>query len=151
MKFNTRQFRNALGCFATGVCVVTAKGDGGRMIGLTVNSFSSVSLKPPLVLWSLGRDSWAWDEFGRAKAFSVHVLGEVGRALSQYFAKRNVKADAAHLRALGRALAQLDCRIIARIEAGDHVIIVGRVLKFAHKQGKPLLYHRGRYGKLAEK
>ena len=85
--FSTLDFRNALGSFATGVTVVTALGRNGQKVGMTANSFNSVSLDPALVLWSIGRDTNCFDDFMAAEAFAIHVLAEDQQELSNRFAK----------------------------------------------------------------
>ena len=154
MKFDRRAFRNALGCFATGVTVVTTVADNGDPVGLTANSFSSVSLDPPLVLFCLGRSSNNLDAFIASGRFAVNVLGDDQRDLSVRFsttiedrwdgvAWETWETGAPVLRG---CLATLDCETEAVHEGGDHVIIVGRVKRLSSvPEGKPLLYFRGNY------
>lgn len=153
-----RKLRNALGCFTTGVCVVTAATEAGP-IGLTINSFASVSLDPPLVLWSLDRASDRAEAFHVADRFAINVLTEDMRDLSARLAQKGAYAvpdDAldpgpGDVPVLHGALAQFVCTIEARHEGGDHVIFVGRVVQFAHAEaGRPLVYYRGQYRSLAE-
>jgi len=159
MSQDSRALRDALGQFATGVAVVTVKTAGGETVGLTVNSFTSVSLDPPLVLWSLDRQSDRFDAFMSADHFAVNVLGDECLSLSQRLSRKGERSladepfvDGAFDQALiNRAIAHFECRIEARHPGGDHVIFVGRVLSFNHTNtGRPLLYYRGRYRGLAD-
>ncbi len=151
---DVRKFRNALGWFTTGVAVVTTCEGGGTPIGITVNSFSSVSLDPPLVLWCLDKQSDTLVVFEKATHFTVNVLREEHQEVSSRLAKKGDHSlegvDLIHCEsgtpALKEALAHFECEIEARHDAGDHVIMVGRVLKFDFvEEGRPLLYHRGAY------
>lgn len=162
MSLDIRAFRNALGCFATGIAVVTAKGDdqAAEAKGITVNSFSSVSLEPPLVLWCLGKTSKRYDLFTKPDKFTISILSEAQRAISERLA---VSTDCSlaglplvecenGAPGLAHALAIFECRREAMHEAGDHVILVGHVMRFeARDEGDPLLYFRGRYGALTSK
>ena len=152
-----RRLREALGSFVTGVTVITARDAGGAPQGLTANSFSSVSLEPPLVLFSLARTADCFAAFESADAFGVNVLRSEQEALSGRFAtKEAAKWDGVGWRPgyegcplLNEALATFECRVTARHEGGDHVIYVGEVVRFAHEpQGEPLVFFRGRYAAL---
>lgn len=158
MTDETRQFRNALGCFATGVCVITAHTETGP-IGLTVNSFASVSLDPPLILWSLDRASDRMEAFHIVDRFAVNVLAEEHQELSARLARKGAHAipedvlDPApgDVPVIHGAMAQFVCSVEARHDGGDHVIFVGRVLRFhARERGTPLLYYRGNYRTLED-
>ncbi|ABS64495.1 flavin reductase domain protein FMN-binding [Parvibaculum lavamentivorans DS-1] len=149
-----RKFRNALGWFATGVAVITTRVKGGEPFGITVNSFSSVSLDPPLVLWCLDKKSDTLAAFEQATHFTVNVLREEHQDLSARLARKgdhslagmDVREGESGSPALAEALAHFECEIEARHDAGDHVIMVGRVVKFDYvEEGRPLLYHRGAY------
>lgn len=151
---DVRKFRNALGCFTTGVAVVTTREDAKAPIGITVNSFSSVSLDPPLVLWCLDKKSDTLAIFQKATHFTVNVLREEHTEVSSRLAKKGDHSlegielldSESGIPALKEALAHFECEIDARHDAGDHVIMVGRVLKFDYvDDGRPLLYHRGGY------
>jgi len=158
MSFDTRAFRYALGCFPTGVTVVTV-GAGAAHIGMTVNSFASVSLDPPLVLWCMDLRSSHYQAFTKAKNFTISMLGSKHETVSVRLAKPG-EHDLGGLEltptengppGLADALAVLECVREKEHEAGDHTIIVGRVLRFSwHKTGAPLVFFRGRYGALAE-
>lgn len=152
-----RAFRDALGWFTTGVAVITAQADNEPPIGITVNSFSSVSLDPPLVLWCLDKGSDTFETFERADHFAVNVLHRGHQDLSNRLAKKGDHALEGLEVAVGDSgcprlsdiLAHFECKIVARHDAGDHVIFVGEVLDFsAAEEGEPLLYHRGRYHEL---
>jgi len=151
---DVRRFRNALGCFTTGVAVVTARPDDGEPIGITVNSFSSVSLDPPLVLWCLDKKSDTLSLFEKATHFTVNVLREEHADVSSRLARKGAHSlegvelieGASGTPALKEALAHFECEVEARHDAGDHIIMIGRVLKFDYvEEGRPLLYHRGGY------
>lgn len=147
------EYRQALGCFATGVVVVTAMGPSGPM-GLTINSFTSVSLAPRLVLWCLDMDSERGRIFLQSPRFGLNVLAAGQRDLAARFAEPGSNAwpieaartpDASGLQLEG-GLAFLDCRAVQRIELGDHIVIVGEVEAFCARGGDGLTYYQGRYG-----
>jgi flavin reductase (DIM6/NTAB) family NADH-FMN oxidoreductase RutF len=148
-----RAFRHALGRFATGVAVVTTRTPDGKLEGLTANSFSSVSLDPPLVLWCLQRDAASAPGFAAAGMFAVNVLGAHQHALSLHFATPTADkfAGLGHTRGLGgcplldASLAHFECRTENTVDAGDHVIFIGRVLRLTHRDGEPLIFSGGRY------
>lgn len=150
------RYRRALGAFSTGVCVVTAHTPEGAF-GITVNSFTSVSLDPPLVLWCLDAKSERHGLFAAAERFAVHVLPVEDRGMSDRFAWGVCRlsedefdtADPAPPR-LKNALARLDCVAEQRLPMGDHLTIVGRVLDFDSRAGDALTYFRGRYGTAAD-
>lgn len=152
--FDVRAYRRALGGFATGVCVVTAHTIEGPF-GITVNSFTSVSLDPPLVLWCLDVASDRHDAFAGAERFAVHVLPVEDREMSDRFAWGVCRlsedefevGDPAPPR-LKNALTRLDCLTHKRIPMGDHLIVVGRVTAYeAADSGDALTYFRGAYGR----
>ncbi len=153
---DTRSFRNALGTFTTGVTVVTAVGDDGPM-GMTVNSFSSVSLDPPLVLWSPAKSSARHGLFTGAEHFVIHVLSAEQHELGLRFARPGssfsdldwrLNAEGAPL--ISGTLARFECARSSLHDAGDHTIIIGRVLRAAHREGAPLCFSRGSFGHFAE-
>jgi len=158
MSFDTRAFRQALGTFPTGVAVVTATPSGGHPMGITVNSFTSVSLEPPLVLWCLDRKSDRFGTFREAAHHTVSVLGTAHEAVSARLAKQGAHhldgigliATELGPPALADALAVFECEREAVHEGGDHAILIGRVLRFARREaGAPLVFFQGRYGALA--
>ncbi len=156
-EFDTRSFRDALGNFATGVTVVTAKGEDGTLAGVTANSFNSVSMEPPLILWSLDRGSPSLKVLENASHFCVHILAEEQNDLCMKFAKSGDDKfnGVKYTEGLGGApmfdgcLAQFECRSVARHDGGDHVIIVGEVERFHSAEGGPLIFFRGQLGDLA--
>jgi flavin reductase (DIM6/NTAB) family NADH-FMN oxidoreductase RutF len=151
--FDDRDFRNALGRFATGVTIVTTSTADGAPLGLTVSSFNAVSLQPPLVLWSLDRSSTTLAAFDEATHFAVNVLGADQVELSNRFAGRSEDkfADLACTVGAGGApllpdcVAYFECRTVHRYDGGDHVIFVGEVEAYRHGPGAALLFHDGRY------
>ena len=153
--FDKRTLRDAFGSFATGVTIVTTSGPAGD-IGLTANSFSSVSLDPPMVLWSLSRTSSNIDVYRNSAHFAVHILSADQEALSSRFASKGV--DRFGGLALDRGpdgipmlpdcMARFACKMAYQYEGGDHVIFVGEILDFSHSARKPLVFHGGRYGML---
>jgi flavin reductase (DIM6/NTAB) family NADH-FMN oxidoreductase RutF len=158
MSQNSRAFRDALGHFATGVAVVTASSEAG-VLGLTINSFASVSLDPPLILWSLDKASDRFGALMAASHFAVNMLGGEARDLAQRLARKGqsgldgeaVRMSARGVPLLGRAIAHFECSVEHRYEGGDHIIFVGRVLAFDHtSHSDPLIYYRGRYRALSE-
>ncbi len=156
---DARSLRNAFGSFATGVTIVTTRDLAGTDAGLTANSFSSVSLKPPMVLWSLSRTSSSIGPFNNAAHFAVHVLSAEQEALSQRFAAKETdkfagvptERGAGGIPLLTHCAARFVCRTAHRHEGGDHVIFVGEVLDFLHSERPPLVFHGGRYGMLLRK
>jgi flavin reductase (DIM6/NTAB) family NADH-FMN oxidoreductase RutF len=151
---DARDLRNALGCFSTGVTVITALAPDGRNVGLTANSFSSVSLNPPLVLWSLVKRSTSLTAFQDATHFAVNVLGRDQEHIASHFARTSADKFAGidWIAGLGGApllhgvLAQFQCRNAFRHDGGDHMIFIGAVEAYCHGPGEPLLYSRGQYG-----
>ena len=151
-EFTERQFRDALGLFPTGVAIVVAR-VGETLLGATISSFNSVSLSPPLVLFSLSKKSLSAGLWRSAKTFSISILGEEERELSNRFAKAGadkwqgldpLMSDEGipHLRA---GLATFMCRTFAVHDGGDHDIFIGEVIAFSTSAGEPLLFHRGKY------
>lgn len=147
-------FRAALGRFATGVTIVTARADSGALVGLTANSFNSVSMSPPLVLWSLSNQSSALPVFRRGSHYAINVLSAQQRELAQRFAARGVdrwqgvaySEGASGAPLLDGAIATFECFNRSLYEEGDHVIFVGQVERCQHRGDvRPLLYHGGRF------
>ena len=151
--FDPRDFRNALGTFATGVTIVTIAGPDGSPIGLTCNSFNSVSLSPPLVLWSLSLRSPNLSNFLQAPHFAVNVLAADQVELARQFAQsRTNKFEGVAYRSgtggvplIDSAAAQLECRNEMRYYSGDHVIFIGHVLRYVWRDCVPLIFLRGEY------
>lgn len=149
-------FRRACGRFATGVAIVTTLDAGGAPCGLTVNSFTSVSLEPPLVLFCLDRGSQALAAFEQANSFVVNILDEAQRELSQRFATRqddrfagiDYRLGVSGAPVLADSLAILECRRHAVLDGGDHLVFLGQVIDVSARDGDPLLYFAGRYRQL---
>ena len=153
MTIDPRQFRHALGQFATGITVVTTRDAGGRPLGLTVSAFCSVSLHPPLVLVCVDARSETHAAFAESGVFGVSVLAEGQEAVSERFARAG-RAKFADLEMVtGQngaalvpgALAHIECSVTASYPAGDHTIYVGKVLGLSVHPGRPLVYHTGAY------
>ena len=152
--FSTTDFRAALGMFATGVTIVTARGAGGAPVGLTANSFNSVSLNPPLVLWSLARSAGSMAEFERGSHYAINILAAEQHALAERFASKSAdrfadlvfREGAGGAPILDGAAAVFECFNRSRYEEGDHVIFVGEVERCSWRAGaQPLIFHGGRY------
>lgn len=154
-----RAFRKALGSFATGVTIVTTCDADGNDIGVTANSFNSVSLDPPLVLWSLSKKARSIDAFTNAEHFAVHVLAADQEALSNRFAQSGIAKflgvdltrGPGNIPLLHGCAARFQCQTTYHYDGGDHVIIVGRVLDFDHTEAAPLVFHGGRYALASHK
>lgn len=147
-------FRAALGQFTTGVTIVTARDAQGQLIGLTANSFNSVSLSPPLVLWSLARYSSSMLGFLSAQHYAINVLAADQRPLAERFASKGIdRFEGVHWRAgltgapvIDGAVAVFECVHHGQHDAGDHVIFVGQVQHCSRRVGAaPLVYHGGRF------
>ena len=150
-----RDFRNALGTYATGVTIITAAAPDGKPYGLTCNSFASVSLNPPLVLWSLVVYSSSLTVFQNASHFTVNVLGASHQALANKFAKSSDDkfSGVDWMPGLGGApvlvdsVANFQCRSVNRYYGGDHVIFLGAVEAYTYNAAEPLLFARGAFGR----
>ena len=153
----TRELRNALGCFATGITVVTARDGQGRPVGLTVNSFNSVSLEPPLIVWSLGLQTQVRPVFEHCRYYAVNVLAEDQVHISHRFASRdadkfaglNLTDGIEGVPLLDGCCARFECRNSLRHPGGDHLVFVSEVVRFGSSDRPPLLFHAGAYRKLA--
>ena len=157
MTFDARTFRNALGCFATGITIVTSQSADGERLGFTANSFNSVSLDPPLVLFSLDRTAYSLKAFEAAGVFAINILREDQEAVSVAFARAlsnkwegvRVESWVTGSPILAESLASFDCQTTSMHDGGDHVIFVGRVLQLqVRAEGRPLVYFRGAYRQL---
>ncbi len=152
---NARAFRDALGRFPTGVTVITVAGPEGP-VGFTANSFASLSLDPPLVLWSPAKASARYPLLVAAPFYTIHVLAADQTALSGRFVRGGAGFDGlAHemtpegVPAIPGTLARFDCALHATHDGGDHTIVVGRVIRAHLGAGDPLVFHGGRYGGFA--
>jgi flavin reductase (DIM6/NTAB) family NADH-FMN oxidoreductase RutF len=152
--FSLPEFRAALGMFATGVTIVTARGPGGEPVGLTANSFNSVSMAPPLVLWSLSRSAGSMPAFERGSHYAINILAAEQHALAERFASKAVdrfknlafREGAGGAPIIEGAAAVFECFNRSRYEEGDHVIFVGEVEHCERREGaQPLIFHGGRY------
>jgi flavin reductase (DIM6/NTAB) family NADH-FMN oxidoreductase RutF len=146
-------FRGALGTFVTGVTVVTTDSPEGP-VAIVANSFASVSLDPPLILWSPAKSSHRFEHFAGSRRFAVHVLSENQRDVCAAIIKsKTAIADIAHetshcgMPIISGSLATFECNLETTHDAGDHVIVVGRVTKAHHQGGDPLVFHGGQYGR----
>ena len=155
---DARDFRNALGCFPTGVCLVTALAPDGARVGMTANSFSSVSLDPPMVLWSLSRKASSAAVFRDAEYFAINVLAVGDEELSAHFAKSGADKftrfaarfapGVGGAPVLDGAAATFECHSRHRYYGGDHIIVIGVVERYAYREAAPLVFQGGRYATL---
>lgn len=153
MTIDPVSFRRALGCFPTGVAVATTTGAGGEPVGITISSFNSVSLDPPLVLWSIDKNAVCYRDFAIAEHFAVNVLSLDELELSARFAQRtgdkfgglDVRTGAGGVPILPAFAACFECASEHRYDGGDHTIIVGRVIAFEDHDKEPLIFHRGQF------
>lgn len=150
-----RAFRDALGCFATGVTVVTIQSDHGPM-GFTANSFSSLSMAPPLVLWSPAKASSRFAQYRAARHYAIHILRHDQGDIIKRFIRGGLGFEGMSFRhndegvpLIPDCLARFDCAQHATHDGGDHLIIVGRVIRCATTTGAPLIFAQGQYGKIA--
>jgi len=149
-------FRGALGSFVTGVTIITTDSPEGP-VAIVANSFASVSLSPPLVLWSPAKSSKRFEHFAGSRRFAVHVMGADQRDICSAILKsktaiNDVPTQLSHcgMPIIEGALATFECSLEATHDAGDHVIVVGRVTKAHHQGGAPLVFQGGKYGSFKE-
>jgi 3-hydroxy-9,10-secoandrosta-1,3,5(10)-triene-9,17-dione monooxygenase reductase component len=153
-----KEFRAALGAFATGVTVITARADDGSPVGITANSFNSVSIDPPMVLWSLSKKALSLPVFQQSGEWAVHVLSAEQEPLSTRFARAGTDKFAglaldespAGVPLLRGCAARFSCRTSFQYEGGDHIIFVGEVTGFERSESAPLVFHAGRYALAAQ-
>ena len=159
MTFNSEYFKKSLSLFATGVTVITGSTPQGLPVGLTANAFTAVSLEPPLVLVCLDNNTSCLEAFSDGERFAVNILGEHQQALSDIFAGpqkykfRNQVYDTweSDCPIFPGCLVNLECLRVNLFEAGDHVILLGRVERIEHlEQGRPLLYYKSKYCHLGD-
>jgi flavin reductase (DIM6/NTAB) family NADH-FMN oxidoreductase RutF len=152
--FSAQEFRSALGMFATGVTIVTGRDTSGQRIGLTANSFNSVSMAPPLVLWSLARAAGSMPAFTRGSHYAINILSADQRELAERFSRTqsdrfsgvSFREGIGGAPILEGAAAVFECFNRSRYEEGDHVIFVGEVERCQRREGaQPLIFHGGRY------
>jgi len=159
MTIDPREFRDTVGHFATGITIITTCQEDGTPVGLTANSFTSLSLDPPMVLFCLDNNVASFDSFRAGRHFAVNILSEKQRDLSSRFAKsgpekwEGVVFDAGHTGSpiLPGSLACMECKVSSINEGGDHVIVIGEVIRMERTQedAMPLLYYRGGYANLS--
>jgi len=157
--FDPKDFRNALSMFATGVTIVTTRADDGAAVGMTANSFNSVSLDPPMVLWSLAKNARSLPVFSAAPFWNVHILSNDQDALSNRFARAGedkfagLELDpcASNMPLIRGCSARFQCRTAFQYEGGDHIIFVGEVIGYDRTDTPPLLYVTGQYAVAAHK
>ncbi|MDB4456213.1 flavin reductase family protein [bacterium] len=162
MSIDQRALRNALGQFPTGVTVITADPEGYEPFGVTANSFASVSLDPPLVLWSLQKNSDTFDAFAAAKHFAINILSADQQDISNQYAKKHNHGLAADVYQpgiagtplLNNAIVSFECEVDVCHDGGDHIIMVGKVLAIRDlseddlTNANPLVFHAGKYREL---
>jgi flavin reductase (DIM6/NTAB) family NADH-FMN oxidoreductase RutF len=156
MGVSKEEFRSALGRFASGVTVVTARRRDGELLGITVSAFTSVSLDPPLVLVCIDKRASLHDHLAEGASFAVNILSQDQELMSRRFASKDENRfngtayrDSDGVPILDGALATLKCRVVHSYPGGDHTIIVGEVESTAIEDGKPLAYFRGGYVQLS--
>lgn len=158
MAVNVDLFKKVMGNYPTGVTIVTTADENGTPLGLTVNSFASVSLNPTLILWSIDKRVSTYDIFTNTDRFAVHVLASDQGDLASLFATRGVdrfgnsKWDWSEhkLPVLDGVAGVLQCKVFNRVEAGDHMILIGEVIDVQDFDKKPLLYHKRTFGEIPE-
>ncbi|AOV06739.1 flavin reductase family protein [Sporosarcina ureilytica] len=151
-------FKSVMGNYPTGVTVVTAFNEQNEPMGLTVNSFASVSLDPLLILWSIDKNAGSYDDFLKVERFSVNILAADQGDICQLFASRVADRFAQcewekselSLPVLKDSLATLQCKVHQKVEAGDHTIMIGEVVDIQNNDKNPLLYHKRTFGQIPE-
>ena len=152
-QIDPKAFRRALGNFATGVTVITAQDDEGNRVGVTANSFNSVSLDPALILWSIDKRSRSQDVFLKTSHFTVNVLSvdqinvsnNFARPIEDKFAEMEYREGAGGSVVLENCAAHFECELYQTLDGGDHIILIGKVIHFSDNGKAPLLYHQGAY------
>ncbi len=153
-KYRVDEFKKAMGNYPTGVTVVTALDENGKPMGLTVNSFASVSLDPLLILWSIDKRLYSYEAFQKVEQFAVNILAEEQGEVCQIFSSKiedrfaqcKWSKSSNSLPILEDTLAVLQCKVFNRINAGDHTIMIGEVIEIHNQDKNPLLYHRRTIG-----
>ena len=157
MGIDSRAFRDALGLFPTGVCVVTTIDADHKAVGMTVNSFSALSLDPPLVLWCIQKESERFDTYCNAQGFGVSILAEDQQDLSDRYAQKEQYEMSSGSYRIGRSgqavlhqcLGSFECSLQQTIDGGDHIILLGEVLDMERRDdARPLLFYGGEYRQL---
>jgi flavin reductase (DIM6/NTAB) family NADH-FMN oxidoreductase RutF len=153
LEFDRKKFRAALGQYATGVAIVTAQSPGQSPVGMTINSFASVSLDPPLILWSVQSDTASAPYFLQASGFAITILAADQKALAMRFAKTDsakfegldVRMGSTGMPIIPGGIAEFECVMENIISAGDHDILIGRVISFQTKSAPALGFHNGKF------
>ncbi|WP_448212065.1 flavin reductase family protein [Colwellia sp. MEBiC06753] len=152
-----KEFRHALGKFPTGVTIITTKNQDNEYIGITASSFNSVSLNPPLILWSIDKNARSLPSFPDNGHYAIHVLKDDQQALSNKFARQgedkfagiNITEGLGNVPLLDEYCVRFQCRCEHQYDGGDHIIMVGRVLDFdTNDSDNPLIFHSGSYAKI---
>ena len=149
---DTRALRTALGAYPTGVAIVTTNPDIDNPVGMTINSFCSLSLDPPLVGWCIDRNSACLEAFKRCQGFSISILNAGQERLARRFATRGadkfagITCDLAYGPLIPEACAWLRCSLVSQVPLGDHLMLVGRVGEFGDSERAPMVFSRGRFG-----
>jgi flavin reductase (DIM6/NTAB) family NADH-FMN oxidoreductase RutF/DNA-binding IclR family transcriptional regulator len=151
--FDARALRSALGAFVTGVTVITTQDRSGKPHGLTANSFNTVSLDPPLILWSQSKKAGSYEVFQQAQEFAISILAEDQIEVSARFASRHddrfegvaVERSFCGLPVIANSSAWLYCRTVSRVDGGDHTIYIGEIQKIARSGRRPLVFGGGQY------
>ncbi|MES2189641.1 MAG: flavin reductase family protein [Pseudomonadota bacterium] len=157
---DAQRFRKALGSFPTGICLVTTVTEDGKREGMTINSFASVSLAPPLILWSIRDDARSSDAFLTSRTFVLSVLAAGQAELAMHFAKPALdkfescedafEAGIGGCPRLRHSVATYECSVYSRHQEGDHTILLGRVQAFSDSDDTPLMFHAGKMGSMHE-
>src|SRR5690625_89119 len=158
MNMDQRQVRTIAGTFATGVTVVTTIGTNGKPVGMTANSFSSLSLNPPLVLVSINKGASLYKDFMETDFFGINILSEYQENVSRHFSRKNIDRFAGipyeegitGAPILPDTIGYFDCAVHHFYDGGDHTIIIGEIKHGEVKEGEPLLFYRGKYRKIEE-
>ncbi len=156
MALDAREIRNVMGHFATGVTVITTSDITGKPFGLTVNSFTSLSLNPPLVVVCVDKTVDCYSCFDESKVFAVNVLSEDQEELSRRFATKGIEKFAGIQWRMGehgsplldRVIGTIECKVTLSYEGGDHTIFLGEILSATAKGDRPLLFFKGKYHRL---
>lgn len=158
MTISTEEFRRVLGHYASGITVVTAVVDG-QAVGMTCQSFFSLSMDPPLIAFAPSKSSRSYADIRQSKSFCINVLSEGQRHISNSFARSNSdkfegvdwKTGKTGSPILLKVLSWIDCEFEAEHDAGDHYLVIGRVVEMSATEQKPLLYFQGKYAEIAVK
>jgi flavin reductase (DIM6/NTAB) family NADH-FMN oxidoreductase RutF len=154
MSFSHQEFKSVMSLFPTGVAVICSQPQGFEAFGMTVNSFASLSLDPPLVMWNLQKNSHTFQAWSEAETFSINFLKADQQNLSTQFSIKGqheldldiTRQGVTSCPVLADSIANLECKLFARYEGGDHIIIIGEVVNIsAHSDNLPLVFHRGKY------